>query len=625
MGKLNQILQEVVYKVSIAKNLPEAIAREANGQIYTFGSYRLGVHTAGADIDALCVVPKHIQRSDFFSGFYDKLKSSREVTDIGKVEIAYVPIIKLEFSGIQVDLAFASLAIPAIPPDLNLLDNSLLRNIDEKCIRSLNGCRVTDEILQLVPNVFNYRSALRCIKLWAKRKGIYSNIIGFFGGVSWAMCVARVAQMYPYATATRLVEKFFLVMHKWKWPQPVLLKEIEEDPLGMKTWNPKTNFMDRTHKMPVITPAYPSMCSTHNVSQSTMDIMIMEFSRATKIIEEIKERKAEWSKLFEKSDFFMRYKGYIQVITISNSTLLQDEWGGCLFSKLRNLVGKLEYIEEIKTIHPYQEPVEDKYENLSEVEYKYMLIYGKDRHKSPKEMNEEIIGFLKPFLGEKEAEVDNDSDSSNSSQNGGPKRAYLSQMMNMEGMESDLFDEIKRKDRPEVQKNENGKDADEKIDTTSLFSTSFYIGLDYSFKEICEKQMEKLKTQTNGSTKNETETPEKKKLVLQNKIDLSVLVAEFINSMITTTDFDNTKMGVNCYFLKQTQLPKTVFDEKQNQLVQEKTQRLEKKRKRAKSKEANDKESLTIPSQEPKSIPSIEADQENIIEKNEELRIQPTN
>lgn len=49
----------------------------------------------------------------------------------------------------------------------------LLKNLDQKCVRSLNGCRVTDEILRLVPNIENFRLALRAIKLWAKRKMIF--------------------------------------------------------------------------------------------------------------------------------------------------------------------------------------------------------------------------------------------------------------------------------------------------------------------------------------------------------------------------------------------------------------------------------------------------------------------
>ena len=155
------------------------------------------------------------------------------------------------------DLLFARLALPEVPDDLSLLDESLLKNLDPKCVRSLNGkvlvkfffmllilfwvvflsqcvylliqyvcilsswkmndttsstvcviylykplhgkvcdifwmcvyfsiitvtwthsnivlmwsssgCRVTDEILHLVPNIENFRLTLRAVKLWAK-------------------------------------------------------------------------------------------------------------------------------------------------------------------------------------------------------------------------------------------------------------------------------------------------------------------------------------------------------------------------------------------------------------------------------------------------------------------------
>lgn len=84
------------------------------------------------------------------------------------------------------DFLIARLALSSIPEDLTLRDDNLLRNLDERCVRSLNGwshtglpcitftyqrvgSRVTDEILRLVPNVEVFRDSLRCIKLWAQR------------------------------------------------------------------------------------------------------------------------------------------------------------------------------------------------------------------------------------------------------------------------------------------------------------------------------------------------------------------------------------------------------------------------------------------------------------------------
>lgn len=75
----------------------------------------------------------------------------------------------MNFDGIEIDMLFARLLLKEIPNDMDLKDDTLLKNLDPKCVRSLNGCRVTDEILRLVPNIDNFRLALRTIKLWAKR------------------------------------------------------------------------------------------------------------------------------------------------------------------------------------------------------------------------------------------------------------------------------------------------------------------------------------------------------------------------------------------------------------------------------------------------------------------------
>jgi poly(A) polymerase len=67
----------------------------------------------------------------------------------------------------------------------DLQDDCLLKNLDQKCVRSLNGCRVTDEILRLVPNIENFRLALRAIKLWAKSKK--HNLFQIFHTVEFAL------------------------------------------------------------------------------------------------------------------------------------------------------------------------------------------------------------------------------------------------------------------------------------------------------------------------------------------------------------------------------------------------------------------------------------------------------
>jgi poly(A) polymerase len=66
--------------------------------------------------------------------------------------------------------------------------------------------------------------------------------------------------------------------------------------------------------MPIITPAYPSMCSTHNVMHSTKTVMTAEFKKASVIVDKIMVKSSssagggDWSELFQKHDFFSTYR-----------------------------------------------------------------------------------------------------------------------------------------------------------------------------------------------------------------------------------------------------------------------------------------------------------------------------
>ena len=153
-----------------------------------------------------------------------------EVTELRAIETAFVPVIKMRYNGIEIDMTFARLNVIQIPsasknkradsataaavqqPSLSDIVSSIqggnyhqqqqpppppadedgkdlqkflaekhLQHLDPKCLRSLNGYRSTIMLMSLLPNVEVFRFTLRAVKLWAKSQGIYSNILGYLG------------------------------------------------------------------------------------------------------------------------------------------------------------------------------------------------------------------------------------------------------------------------------------------------------------------------------------------------------------------------------------------------------------------------------------------------------------
>ncbi|KAL4308260.1 hypothetical protein GQ457_01G019320 [Hibiscus cannabinus] len=361
LGRIQEIVTSWVKQLTRLRGYTDQMVEDANAVIFTFGSYRLGVHGPGSDIDTLCVGPSYVNREeDFFFVLHNILAEREEVTELQPVPDAHVPVMKFKFNGIPIDLLYASISHLVVPHDLDISDMSVLYNVDEPTVRSLNGCRVADQILKLVPNVEHFRTTLRCMKLWAKRRSVYSNVTGFLGGVNWALLVARICQLYPNAVPSMLVSRFFRVYTQWRWPNPVMLCAIEEDGLGFSVWDPRKNHRDRTHLMPIITPAYPCMNSSYNVSSSTLRVMMEQFQYGNSICEKIELNRAKWSALFEPYLFFQSYTNYLQVDILAADADDLRSWKGWVESRLRQLTLMIERDTYGKLqCHPYPQEYVD--------------------------------------------------------------------------------------------------------------------------------------------------------------------------------------------------------------------------------------------------------------------------
>jgi len=288
---------------------------------------------------------------------------------------------KFVFDGIAIDLVFARLAsgtklqqpferrnlepfpqpLPSSAPRTELmLEDSDMIGVDEASGRSLNGVRVAQYLLELVPDVEAFRLTLRAVKEWAIVHGLYSNVLGFLGGVNWAILVAWVCIRNDGAPVPVLLRIFMQTFAQWKWPKPVQLRPVLyapplEDITPLPVWNPRTNRRDRSHLMPIITPCYPSMNSSYNVGQPQLRRLREEFTKAEQILSDILDGDGsrEWNDLFVGSDFFREHMHYIQIDIIAENEDDFRSWFGLCESRLRVLIAALECPRLGTEVHPF--------------------------------------------------------------------------------------------------------------------------------------------------------------------------------------------------------------------------------------------------------------------------------
>ena len=334
LDRMLAICRDWIQTVCVRKGLPA----DSGGQLFTSGSYRLGVHEPGADIDTILVAPASCQRADFFGtnipGFDEsnqrdpdslamRIKRHPNVTNFVPVEGAAVPLLTFDWEGINIDLLFARLNTNTIPRDFDVDNDAVLDGADSATEKSLNGPRVTNLIAAFVSGTrerySNFLTVVRCVRKWAKARGLYSNKMGYWGGVNINIGVALTVQLYPNACPAQLLRKFFLVFSSWRWPQPVMLTKPHDAGYGLQVWSPAQSIRQVA---PIITPAYPAMNSTLAVSRQTLQIMQEEMNRAHGILDQMwkayqqdPSSELNWKKLFEPSDFFIEYPvGLISLI-----------------------------------------------------------------------------------------------------------------------------------------------------------------------------------------------------------------------------------------------------------------------------------------------------------------------
>jgi len=369
LHELHALLKDWVIQSALNQGSAEHELRnmDIGLRLHTFGSYKLGVVAPDGDID-ICIVNanSYVTRDTFFASFTDLLRKDPRTEKLVKVPEAYTPIIKFKFLGIEMDLLFAELSpnVKHLLLNDDIGNNAVLEGADDATVRCLNGIRVNQKILDLVPNQQVFRVALRLIKQWATARGLYSNVLGYFGGITYAILVAQICQLYPNFVASQIVCKFFRVYSQWDWRNPVMLCALEYSNSPslrlLHVWSSKDP-ASRAHLMPILTPAFPSMNSTHNVSKTTKNILIKEIARGWGICETIETEPSEyitnnWNSLISPCDLFAEYSNFIFVEVYARTEECFKDFCGYVDSKLRLLVKRLELTHGIE-LRPWPEGI----------------------------------------------------------------------------------------------------------------------------------------------------------------------------------------------------------------------------------------------------------------------------
>jgi poly(A) polymerase len=373
LTKIKKECRDWIRSVCLKVPLPPEAVNNAGGDLFTSGSYRLGVHEPGADIDTILVAPNICSREDFFGSGYipqdydgesdlrnvrdpdslaERIRRHPDVTNFVPVEGAAVPILTFDWEGINIDLLFARLNSSSVPTDFDIDNDSVLDGVDSATEKSLNGPRVTNLIAALVrgtPQRYEtFLKVVRCVRKWAKARGLYSNKMGYWGGVNINIAVALVIQLYPNDCAANLLRKFFLVFKSWRWPNPILLTKPHDAGLGLPVWN--AHHVNNLRQVaPVITPAYPAMNSTLSVSRQTLQILHEEFCRGHEILDRLwkdhQQGKLEsgmsFQELFQPSDFFISYPLYLSICIVGPTESDAQSWTGFVESRMRKLVSDM--------------------------------------------------------------------------------------------------------------------------------------------------------------------------------------------------------------------------------------------------------------------------------------------
>jgi poly(A) polymerase len=334
----------------------EAVCSRLGVELYPYGSFRMGMGSAGSDVDAVGIGPSHLSREAFAQALLQALSEEEGSEGARFIADASIPLVKLSLDGVPFDVSYASRPEDVAPcPPAELLARHGER-LELAGFRSLTGWADTEALLGCAgpegPGRERFRTVLRAVKAWAKARGVYSHALGYLGGFSWAVLVAWACLRAPRESSHAeepLLAYFFEMFAAWPWPLPVTLTP------GTARYTPE----GKRDLMPVVAPTLPPRNTARNVSRSTLRVLRDELTRARELLRQARgEGTAEaWEALFAPMDLSQQMPARVVVSLEAASREERQVAAGWVLGHLTALVYRLEgdrrlFLRPLPPAHP---------------------------------------------------------------------------------------------------------------------------------------------------------------------------------------------------------------------------------------------------------------------------------
>jgi len=323
---------------------------EELGQLLPLGAYHLGVLLADDQVDVVYVTPLHLTLPNTLAILQEKLGAMKsEVEDIclaGNDGLLAAPGLQFKLRGTHIKLLLSH-RIPDLPVPSG-----------ETVVKHTAGVfahEVSEKLLASVPDVAIYRQLLRFARHWAKQRGVYGSYFGFMGGTAWAICVARICQMHPQADLAQLAARFFKVLSRWNWQEPLCLL-----PNGISAQHtPTVSVSDVCRNdatISVLLPVGTSVSATPNVTDTTTKILQKELQHGFRRTQQVELVRAQWENVYSTARFFQRYRHYLELDFMASNPAVFASWLSWGRQQTQNLVRLFESTSsKVVTLRPWPE------------------------------------------------------------------------------------------------------------------------------------------------------------------------------------------------------------------------------------------------------------------------------